>query len=57
MEPLGIERGSSVIARRIPGVRVVPVAIRYELGEGQRVSFSRTTGPRGLSATRVRPLD
>jgi CspA family cold shock protein len=28
-----------------------------ELAEGQRVSFSRTTGPRGLSATRVRPLD
>jgi cold shock CspA family protein len=28
-----------------------------ELAEGQRVSFTRTSGPRGASATGVRPLD
>ena len=28
-----------------------------ELSEGQRVSFTRTSGPRGASATQVRPLD
>ena len=28
-----------------------------ELAEGQRVSFTRTSGPRGASATEVRPLD
>ena len=28
-----------------------------ELQEGQRVAFERTSGPRGVSAARVRPLD
>jgi CspA family cold shock protein len=28
-----------------------------ELVEGQRVAFDRTTGDRGISASRVRPLD
>ncbi len=28
-----------------------------ELAEGQRVSFTRTSGPRGASATEVRPLE
>ena len=43
--PLGFKGGAALLARRVPGAAVVPVALHYELGERERPEAWLRFGP------------